>query len=306
MLAAIDAGSNTLRLLIGDTDGKTVEPASYYRSITRLAGGLSESKGLSHEARKRTLAAFQEFTGICKRKGVTRCRSVGTAAFRKAVNGQNFAGHLKDVTGFQLEIISGAEEASLMTAGVLSALNPLPDSSLIIDIGGGSTEFVLCQKQKILWQASLPLGVVTLTESMTPKGRAAYISESIDQLSAKIARYLPMKNGTLQPLSLVGTAGTVTTLAALDMQMPEYDWKRINNYTISDQRVSHWKSFLAPLTVPEREELPGMEPGRGDLIMAGIDIISVAMRKFNSSSLTISDFGILERLLLSLSSGGKR
>lgn len=305
MLAAIDAGSNTLRLLIGETDGRSVTPHSYYRRITRLAGDFSEVEGLSHEARERTLSAFKEFAAICQREGVTTCTSVGTAAFRKAVNGQAFADEISNSCGINLNIIDGDEEASLMTAGVLSALNPVHEASLIIDIGGGSTEFVLCSGCRLLWQTSIPLGVVTLTEKFEPATRVKSIEESIEQLFVVIEKHLSAAEIPLGDLHLVGTAGTVTTLAALDMQMSEYDWRRVNNYPISQSSIEQWQSVLQPLSPSEREQLPGMEEGRGDLIMAGMEIILVAMKKLGSSVLTVSDFGILEGLLLSLARHGK-
>lgn len=305
MLAAIDAGSNTLRLLIGTADDKKVEPHFYHRRITRLAGDFSEEGGLSYDARERTLSALREFATICQQENVTTRKAVGTAAFRKAVNGQSFADEIAEACDINLDIIDGDEEASLMASGVLSALDPIPECALIIDIGGGSTEFVLCVDRKVLWQTSCPLGVVTLTEKVKPALRAKFIEESTDQLMAFIGKHLSDTNKSWSDIQLVGTAGTVTTLAALDMQMTEYDWKRVNNYSISKTRIEHWQSVLVPFTPAGREELPGMEEGRGDLIMAGMEIILVIMKKLNSNSLTVSDFGILEGLLLSLASSIK-
>lgn len=306
MLAAIDAGSNTLRLLVGESDGKTVTPHSYHRRITRLAGGFSEDEGLSRVARERTLAAFQVFAAACQRQDVTTCKAVGTAAFRKSVNGQTFADEIRETCGIKLRIINGEEEASLMTAGVLSALNPIPKISLIIDIGGGSTEFVLCTDNKVLWQTSVSLGVVTLTEKVEPENMAKAIDELIHPLLADMNTYLSTTGYAMTDLQLVGTAGTVTTLAALDLQMTEYDWRRINNYKLDRDRITYWQSLLRPLSPKEREQLAGMEEGRGDLIMAGMEIISAIMKQLNSSVLTVSDFGILEGLLLSLGNSGKR
>lgn len=306
MLAAIDAGSNTLRLLVGETDGKTVTPYSYHRRITRLAGGFSEEEGLSREARERTLSAFQAFAATCQHQGVTTCKAVGTAAFRKSVNGQAFVEEIQETCGITLRIIDGDEEASLMTAGVLSALNPIPKSSLIIDIGGGSTEFVLCADDKVLWQKSISLGVVTLTEKVEPEKMVRVIDESIQPLLADMNTHLSTTEYTMTDLQLVGTAGTVTTLAALDLQMSEYDWRRVNNYKLDRDRITYWQSFLCPLSPTEREQLAGMEEGRGDLILAGIKIISAIMKQLNFSVLTVSDFGILEGLLLSLANSVER
>ncbi len=301
MLAAIDAGSNTLRLLIGEvTDGKVV-PELYVRRICRLAGGFSTEEGLSPAARERTLFAFHEFAETCQEFGVKQVRVVGTAAFRQAVNGEDFASTIRAATQLPLEIINGEIEAECMAVGVLSALDPMPEQTLIIDIGGGSTEFVLYAEQKVLWSRSLPLGVVRLTEGYAnPILRQQAIAEVLAELIVELVAACEIKGINPATLVLVGTAGTVTTLAALDMQMKEYDWQQINNYTLPLAKLQYWQSVLTPISTAEREDLPGMETGRGDLIIAGIEIMLCLMQQLETDSLIVSDFGILEGLLLSL------
>jgi exopolyphosphatase/guanosine-5'-triphosphate,3'-diphosphate pyrophosphatase len=303
MLAAIDAGSNTLRLLIGKVQNGKVAPLLYERRICRLAGGFKNEEGLSPEAMERTLFAFQEFAEVFAKNRVKKVRAVGTAAFRQAINGEKFTSKVRSTTQLPLQIISGEEEAETMTAGVLSALDPIPDIALIVDIGGGSTEFVLCSKQKVLWARSLSLGVVRLTEGHeSPEARQHFITQTLAQLNVELERVCVSNNLDIGSLALVGTAGTVTTLAALDQQMTEYDWRQINNYVMPLSKIQYWQQLLAPLSPLERESLPGMEAGRGDLILAGIEIILGVMQLLNNASLTVSDFGILEGLLLSLES----
>ena len=301
MLAAIDAGSNTLRLLIGKVvDGKVV-PEVYLRRICRLAGGFSKEEGLSFAARKRTLAAFKEFAETCQQFDVSQVRAVGTAAFRLAINGQAFVDEIRQVTRLPLEIISGEVEAEHMAIGVLSALDPLPAQALVVDIGGGSTEFVLCSQQKVVWSRSLPLGVVRLAEQSTSASeRQLCINSAVTELVQELVEKCNSLGIECSALTLVGTAGTVTTLAALDMQMAVYDWHRVNNYSLPLSRLLHWQSILAPLTADEREALPGMEAGRGDLIPSGLEIMLCLMQQLHMESLVVSDFGILEGLLLSL------
>jgi exopolyphosphatase/guanosine-5'-triphosphate,3'-diphosphate pyrophosphatase len=303
MLAAIDAGSNTLRLLIGAVEAGKVIPALYERRICRLAGGFSDEEGLSPEAQERTLFAFYQFAEICKQHKVQKVRAVGTAAFRQAVNGESFARKISSETLLPLEIVTGEVEAETMTVGVLSALDPIPENALILDIGGGSTEFVLCAAQKILWTRSLPLGVVRLIEGYAgPEARQHVIAKTLAQLNEELANVCVFNGIDIESISLVGTAGTVTTLAALDQEMTAYDWKKINNYVMPLSKLVCWKEQLEALAPTEREALPGMEAGRGDLIVAGIEIILCLMQKMNIDSLTVSDFGILEGLLLSLES----
>jgi exopolyphosphatase/guanosine-5'-triphosphate,3'-diphosphate pyrophosphatase len=301
MLAAIDAGSNTLRLLVGESVSGKVVPELYLRRICRLAGDFSKEEGLSPDAMERALAALEEFAEICRQFEVQQVRAVGTAAFRQAVNGEDFARQIKNLTGIPLEIISGEVEAEQMVLGVLSALDPLPEQVMIIDIGGGSTEFVLCLQQKVVWSRSLSLGVVRLVEEYpSQQDRHKAIEGILAELIAELTNVCKSNKVDLTSLTLVGTAGTVTTLAALDMQMTEYDWRRVNNYLLSLSRLQQWQSILSPLSPVEREALPGMEDGRGDLIMPGLEILLYLLQQMHVDSLTVSDFGILEGLLLSL------
>jgi len=301
LAASIDAGSNTLRLLIGRIEYGRVVPELYQRRICRLAGKFSQQEGLSAESRERTLSVFQEFSTICNEAGVQRIRAVGTAAFRQAVNGEKFARQVRQSTGLPLEIINGDEEAFYTATGVLCALDPIPAHTLIFDIGGGSTEFILCTGSKVIWSRSLPLGVVLLTESHTaPIDRQGEISKTLALVQTEL-EYAGISSGVdMTRLTLVGTAGTVTTLAALDKQMADYDWRLINNHSMSYPTLREWHQRLWPLSPRQREALPGMEEGRGDLIIAGLEIVIGIMQATHSERLIVSDFGILEGLLLSL------
>lgn len=295
--AAIDAGSNTLRLLLGNVVAGRVAPECYHRRICRLAGGCSQQEGLSLEARERTLAVFKDFATICRHAGIKQVRAVGTAAFRQAVNGEAFAARIRMATGLPLEIISGEAEAHYTALGVLSGLDPVPTQALILDIGGGSTEFILCREGEAVWSRSVALGVVTLTETYAvEEARRAAIAEALRSVRAELLR---ASSSCSSELVLVGTAGTVTTLAALDMQMAEYDWRRVNNYPLTYPVLKGWYDRLIKLDQQERESLPGMEPGRGDLIVAGLEILLSAMSGLESTHLIVSDFGLLEGLLLS-------
>jgi len=300
MFAAIDAGSNTLRLLIGQVAEGKVVPELYLRRICRLAGGFSQEKGLSPDAMERTLLVFAEFAEACCQAGVSNVKAVGTEAFRKADNGEAFCKEVRERTGVPLEIISGELEAEYMLNGVLNALEPVPDHALIVDVGGGSTEFVLCSHKEKIWTRSIPLGVVLLTEEYSSqKLRKAVIEDHLENLKSEMNQFCHSKGFDLSDFTLVGTAGTVTTLAALDMRMVDYDWRKINNYSLTHAKLLKWLSGLSPLCAKEREALPGMEAGRGDLVIPGLEIILSLMQKTQSDSLKVSDSGILEGLLVS-------
>jgi len=302
VLAAIDAGSNTLRLLIGNVSDGRVIPEQYLRCITRLAGDFSPEKGLSPLAMERTLSALCDFAKTCEAKGVHRLAAVGTAAFRMAANGRAFARQIQQQSGVFLEIITGEQEAALMAAGVLSTLGSTNQPCLIFDIGGGSTELVLVRGGKVHWSCSLPLGVVRITEGRQAGNiRPTLIQDVLVTAFPQLAATCAEAAIKIHDLVLIGTAGTVTTLAALDMAMDDYDWRRVNGYRICLSRVEYWQSYLGPLAPGERESLAGLEAGRGDLIIAGIDIILAIMLMLGTEELLVSDFGILEGLLLSLS-----
>ncbi len=300
MLAAVDVGTNTVRLLVGEVLHGSITPVRVYRRITRLGGGFTPDIGLAPDASERTLEALREIATICDQAGVSRVRAVGTAALRSAPNAGAFVEKVRAETGLSLEIIEGTEEARLSALGVRSALDPNPADAFIVDIGGGSTEFVLAQGEDILFSGSYPLGVVSLCESFpeTPD-QTQRISAILDRLchdvsSATTAESLP------QGCVIVGTAGTVTTIAALKLRMSEYDPQRVNNLRLSRADLDGLSRELASLRVEEREALAGMEKGRGDLILPGIRIVTAVLDRFERDDLTVSDAGLLEGILLDL------
>lgn len=295
--AAIDIGSNSVRMLLGEVVGDQVVPLQYFRHITRLAGGYDPQTGLSAEASARTLSALETFSQCLDQMKPVCCRAVATEAVRRAVNGEQFVTEVLRRTGISVEIIDGDEEAALSSTGVLAGLQPPPVAALFFDIGGGSTEFIVVKDRQHLWQKSYPLGVVSLAERANPE---LVIAEMLAVLVNDLhsAGFHSLLTGT--DSELVGTAGTVTTLAALDLAMTEYDWQRINNYLLSRSALLSLYERLLPLTPSERENLSGVEKGRGDLIVHGAEIVLALMKLFRKDQLRVSDFGLLEGIILSM------
>jgi len=297
VFAAIDVGSNTVRLLLGHAINGRVEPFCYERRITRLKGGATSS-GLAPEAMARTLAALQEFALLIQQAQPVACRAVGTAALRQAANAQAFLHTVTAETGIAIETITGEEEARLSGLGVMTALLPVPESCLVVDIGGGSTEFALIENGCVLFQTSTPLGVVTLAETChSAESLKNTISALLDPIFTLLSDACPCP---LSKLDLVGTAGTVTTLAAMHLQMTCYDWRLINNCRLTATDLSQLQAQLHALSPIERELLPGMETGRGDLILPGIDILQSIMARIAAPTVIVSDFGLLEGVLCDL------
>lgn len=301
MYGAVDVGTNTVRLLIGQVQAGWVEPQRYFRRITRLGGGFTSQQGLAPAAMERTLDALREIAGLLHASGIRQVRAAGTAVLREAGNGADFIRRVSDQTGIPLQIIDGEEEARLTALGVCSALDPRPQTALMVDLGGGSTEFVLWHQGRARLHRSYPLGVVRLAEDTPdPADQQKRIASVLDSLRQTLEEEGWWSLATAPACRLVGTAGTVTTLAALHLQMAEYDWRRINNQVLERQTLQGLLHRLLPMPVRERELLPGMEPGRGDLIVPGLRVFLALFEFLGHKSLTVSDFGLLEGILLDL------
>lgn len=297
--AAIDLGTNTARLLIGSMEsGAMVRPLALRRVVTRLGGGFTREQGLSPEARERTLAALREFAAVLRGHDVHKVRAVATSAVRDAVNGRAFVDQVFNETGIRLEVIDGREEALLTLRGVVSGLGREGDF-MVFDIGGGSTEYTLAQGSTPLFTRSLPLGVVRLTEGkISVPAMEDKISRELEALRTEMVAggFASFCAGA----TLVGTAGTATTMAALDLALTPYDPARVQGHVLSRDAVRGMLETLLPLTPDQRLLLPGMEKGREDLIIAGILLTLQSMELFGFDSLTVSDTGILEGILLSI------
>ncbi len=292
MFAAIDIGSNTLRLLIKGTGGEK----RYFRQITRLSGQFSEGC-LNVESMARTTKALKVFSHEMEIAGITKYHAVATEAVRRAENKEDFLVLVQKETGLNIEVISGEQEAQFTTSGVLSVLEPLPTNAIIIDIGGGSTELICVQQGITKFQHSYPLGVVRLCEELsTFELRAEYISEIIEDYFNRLS-----EAGLSEPkYQLIGTAGTVTTLAAISQHMTEYDPDKINNSVLTTEWLNQILSNLKPMSIKDREKTPGMEAGRGDLIIPGIQILLKLADQFKQSQIRVSDSGLLEGVIAGL------
>lgn len=299
-LAAIDLGTNTARLLIGRIEGGNIARELVMRRITRLGGGFCREKGIAVEARERTVAAMHEFAGAIREYGVRHVKAVATSAVRDAVNGVDFCQEVRQATGICLETISGEQEGELTLRGVLSGLDRKPEYLLVFDVGGGSTEYTLARGEEILFTRSLPLGVVRLTEGkVTP----AAMEEKVDRELRMLLQ--EMRGAGLLHLAgravLVGTAGTATTLAAISQRLIDYDYRKINNHVIPLEEIEAIFGRLLPLSPEERlTRIAGLEKGREDLIVAGTILTMRTMALFGIHRLKVSDFSLLEGLLITL------
>ena len=297
--AAIDLGTNTIRLLIASAGAEGMVPLHVARRITRLGGGFTREGGLSPEARQRTLSALAGFADDLVRFGAGQLRAVATSAVRDAVNGAAFCAEVLSRTGITLEVIGGEEEGLLTLTGIRAGLGEPEGTLLAFDVGGGSTEYTLANGEKPRLTRSLPLGVVRLTEG---KGGLSAMTDKVDRELAGLAEEMARAGVAVDPDAtlLAGTAGTATTLAAIDLGMTEYDCRRVNGHRLSRTAVAGIFERLSGLTPAERLAVPGMEKGREDLIIAGTLVTLRTMERFGFDGMVVSDYGLLEGTLLSI------
>jgi len=296
-IASIDIGSNTLRLLIVKKTAQGFQPIYRDREIVRLGRGFLPERRLLPQPMDKALEVLRRFRERAEAEGVTQIRAAGTGVLRRADNGEVFLKKIKKETGLTIEILSGLEEAEIMAKGVLSQFANLSGETVIFDLGGGSTEFVFLNQGQIMERLSLSLGVVGLTEQflkIDPPGEKDL--ESLRKHCRIILKKILSKNGKIK--NLIGTAGTVTTLAAMVKKISDYDPDLINGTVLFRNRLKQLSAEILSLPLPQRQKLPGLEPGRADIIGAGILLVLEIMAYFSQDTLLVSDAGLLEGLIL--------
>ena len=303
-LAGIDIGTNTLRLLIArfSSDGQYYKMESG-RHITRLGEDISKTGRLKKEAMDRATGVLEGFSRTCGKYQPDGIYAVATSAVREASNGADFIRMVKTKTGLDVDIISGDEEASLTMLGVSSGLDIEDKDIFLIDIGGGSTEFIFASGGKILHKVSTDIGVVRFTEqylhSDPPEKREiALLETAIEERLKSITAFNDLSR--IGGVSFIGTAGTVTTLAAIEQKMTVYDTGKINGYRISKDGIKKIRTMLSNMTIQKRREIPGIENGREDIILTGAIVVDKVMEWFKFSDIVVCDSGLREGLVIDL------
>jgi exopolyphosphatase/guanosine-5'-triphosphate,3'-diphosphate pyrophosphatase len=271
IVAAIDQGTNTTRLLVADVEDGRVEELHRETRITRLGEGVDARHRLLPVPIARVRNTLSDYRRTAESLGAERVLLVATSAVRDAENGEAFLGEIEWSYGFVTQLLSGDEEAALMRRG----LGPTAAGTLIVDIGGGSTELVLDG-----FQTSLPMGSVRFTERH---------GEDIDALLSAAVELLP----ELEPAAAVGVAGTITTLAALDLGLPEYDRKRVHGHALTLDGARMQLDRLAALPLDERRGVPALEPERAPVIVAGAAILVAILDTYGLREVVVSERGLL-------------
>ncbi|MGW1292809.1 Ppx/GppA phosphatase family protein [Streptomyces sp. NPDC002533] len=303
-VAAVDCGTNSIRLLVADMDPATGSFTELDRRMTivRLGQGVDRTGRLAPEALERTFAACREYAAAIEELGAERIRFVATSASRDAENSAEFVAGVRDILGVEPEVITGDQEAQLSFDGAtkeLAGSDHLTKPYLVVDIGGGSTEFVL-GSDGVEAARSVDVGCVRMTERhlvvdgavLDPPSheRAAAIRADIDAALDLAERTVPLTGAG----TLVGLAGTVTTVAGIALELEEYDSRAIHHSRVSRGQVRAITERLLQSTHEERAAIPVMHPGRVDVIGAGALVLLAVMERTGAHEVVVSEHDILD------------
>jgi exopolyphosphatase/guanosine-5'-triphosphate,3'-diphosphate pyrophosphatase len=298
-VAAIDCGTNSIRLLIADTDGTSLTELSRRMEIVRLGQGVDRTGRLDAAALDRALSVLRDYAAELRTANASRVRMVATSATRDASNRDDFVRGVRHVLGIDPEVVTGDEEAALSFAGATRELTAAAPY-LVVDIGGGSTEFVL-GSQRVEAASSVDVGCVRLTERHLHTdppipAQVSAASADIDEAIARVRAAVPAERAR----TLVGLAGSVTTVAAMALDLSEYDAERIHHSRISFDDVHRVAEQLLAMSHAERAAIPVMHPGRADVIGAGALILATLMDRLGFSEVVVSEHDILDGIAWSL------
>ena len=303
-VGAIDIGTNSTRLLVAEVDGSDrdakLRTLERRMQITRLGQGVDRTRALAPEAIDRTVAVLREYRTALDERGVAHARATATSAARDASNRADFFAAARDVLGFELELLSGEEEASLSFLGATAGLDA-PAPYLVVDIGGGSTEFVLGTTEP-LGLVSVDIGCVRITEQFLESDPPA--PEELSNAVAVVRDYIADVERAVprarDAATLLGLAGTVTTVAAVELGLPEYDADKIHHFRLTKAAAEDVFRTLATEKSSDRAHNPGLEPGGVDVIVGGALVLVTIMRALDFDELLVSEADILDGLARSI------
>jgi exopolyphosphatase/guanosine-5'-triphosphate,3'-diphosphate pyrophosphatase len=304
--AGIDIGSNTIRLIIGYFKDEKLHTIKKFLKITRLGRGFHKTGRISDEQKRLSVVVLSEYSDIITRYNAKKISACATGVLRSAENSKEFVDDVFNHTRLSVNIISGEKEALLTTIGVKSVIEADPPRSLIFDIGGGSAEFILSINDTTPIARSIDIGAITLFESFIksdpPRNdELRSMNEHVkEELNKFIENYFAKKIPSYlnDGFSLVFTAGTATTLAAMKLKMEEYDPDMINNHKMTYDEIRSIYDELITKSKKEREKITGLEKGREDIIISGTAVALNVMELFSKDKVIISDAGLLEGIVI--------
>ncbi|MGQ4515222.1 Ppx/GppA phosphatase family protein [Streptomyces sp. DW26H14] len=310
-VAAVDCGTNSIRLLVADADPETGSLTDLDRrmEIVRLGQGVDRTGRLAPEALERTFAACRTYAEVIAEHGVSGVRFVATSASRDASNRDDFVRGVLDILGVRPEVVTGDEEASLSFTGATRELST-HESALVVDIGGGSTEFVLGD-ERVRAARSVDIGCVRLTERHLLRdgeltdpptaGQIAAVRADVERALDEAEAVVPLRESS----TLVGLAGSVTTVGAIALGLTAYDSAAIHRSRVSYQRVEEITTALLTATHAERAANPVIHPGRVDVIGVGALILQAVMERASAAEVVVSEHDILDGIAWSVAEAAR-
>ncbi|HEX6205099.1 MAG TPA: Ppx/GppA phosphatase family protein [Solirubrobacterales bacterium] len=290
-VAVIDIGTNSTRLLVADVAGGRVSPLDRRSTVTRLGRGVDLSGHLSTEAIEDVCAAIGDYVGILEELGAETVEAIATSAVRDADNGSAFIAELRERFALSARVLDGEEEARATYLGATSESLPT-EPTLVVDIGGGSTELVVGTGDRVSFHDSLQAGVVRHTERCFSGDPPT--AEEMEALAADVRSLIAMSVGDGVEVSQgIAVAGTPTSLAAVEMELEPYDPARVHGHVLALPSIQRMLSRLASVPLAERVEIPGLHPDRAPTIVAGVVILIETMRAFELEQIAVSEHDIL-------------
>jgi exopolyphosphatase/guanosine-5'-triphosphate,3'-diphosphate pyrophosphatase len=290
-VAVIDIGTNSTRLLVADVAGGRVSPLERRSTVTRLGRGVDLSGHLSAEAIEDVCTAIGAYVGILEELGAETVDAIATSAVRDAGNGSAFIAELRERFALSARVLDGEEEARATYLGATSESLPT-EPTLVVDIGGGSTELVVGTGSEVSFHDSLQAGVVRHTERCFSGDPPT--PEEMEALAADVRSLIAMSVGAgIEVSQGIAVAGTPTSLAAVEMELEPYDPTRVHGHVLALPSIQRMLSQLASVPLAERVEIPGLHPDRAPTIVAGVVILIGTMRAFELEEIAVSEHDIL-------------
>ncbi|MEG0250399.1 MAG: Ppx/GppA phosphatase family protein [Peptostreptococcus sp.] len=309
--ATIDIGTNSMRLLLSEISGNTFLDRKKYVNTTRLGKGIDESGIISDDSIRSNIDALKEFAEISKDYACEQVMCMGTAALRNAKNSDVFVKEAKRETGIDVDIISGEKEAILGYTGVVGGIDIKDEAVLIIDIGGGSTEFIIGDKTKIFYRRSLDLGALLLTEKLVSSMPESdqelkiiknYIENNVSSVVMDIKHMF--ESGKLsekfdfKQLKLIGIGGTITSVSAINQNLEVYSMEKVHSSIVKYSELENQIENIKSMNLNQRRNIVGLQKKRAEIILSGEMILESIMRNLCLKSIQISEYDNLEGLVL--------
>ncbi len=294
-VASIDIGTNTILLLIAEVSQRKISPLLDIETVVRLGEGIHKNGILSREAMERGLQTLSQYVDRCRAMKVERIFAAGTSALREAKNSAEFLTSVEEKLDLSIDVISGEEEARLSFLAVARDLQKSGEPLMVVDIGGGSTEFILGKDDRVREWVSLPLGSVRFTEQFLHSDPVQ--DEEWQKMKRKILESLTEIPHSQEPLFLVAVGGTATTLASVQQRLEKFVAEKIHHFVLKKEALKNQLSLYRSKTIEERRRIPGLPVARADVVLAGATILYLAMEKLRCPSALISCHGVRYGLL---------